>query len=712
MKKWYRIEAKASGVNIYIYSDVGFGVSAEEFVTELNGIKAKTINLHINSPGGSVFDGFTIYNALAQHPANVITVIDGLAASIASIIALAGDTVNMAENAFYMIHDPHALVMGTSQDMNKMAETLDKITSVMVNTYSAKTGMTAEEVQTLMDEETWYTAEEALNAGFADKVIKNAKSKKTASAAFDLSIFAHVPEELKNSAGALPTARELERLLRDAGGLSHAAAKAVLSGGLKTLDQRDAGDGGQRDADEAKTITNITINQGEKKMPEPTDATTSVPEGTPSRDNHIEVGAARTAGAAAERERTAELLAIGERFECSDLARHHIQAGTSVDKFRAAVLEHAFNGPPVAQDPNIGMNKKEVKQFSLLRGIRALVEGKENGRNPRDLAPFEFDASDAVAEKMGKPSQGFYFPRDVMTAPIQAVMTTGVPADGGNLVATELLASSFIELLRNKMVTRQLGARVLDGLQGNVAFPKQTGTTTMYWVAEDAPITAASQPAIGQVTMSPTTAGAYSDIGRRLILQSSVDVENLVREDLALSIALGLDLVVINGSGAANQPTGILNTTGIGDVAGGTNGAQPTWGNIVELETDVAAANADVSGMALLTSPEIRGRLKQTQRFTSTDTPLWETNNTINGYPGAVSNQIPKTLVKGTSSNCHAIIFGNWRDVLIGQWGSLDILVDPFTNSAAGTVRIRVLQDVDIAIRHAESFSAMQDALI
>jgi HK97 family phage major capsid protein len=322
-------------------------------------------------------------------------------------------------------------------------------------------------------------------------------------------------------------------------------------------------------------------------------------------------------------------------------------------------------------------------------------------------AGLELEASRAVADKVGKKAQGIYLPMDVMARDL----TAGTNSAGGYTVGTDMMGGSFIDLLRNRMMVMQMGARLMTGLNGNVAIPRQSGGATAYWVAENGAITESGQT-FDQVTMSPKTIGALTDISRRLLLQSSVDVEALVRDDLASTIALALDLAAINGSGSSNQPTGILNTSGIGDVAGGTNGLAPTFAHMVELETDVATANADIGALGYLTNAKVRGKLKQTEKASSTGQFVWDGNG-VNGYNAMVSNQVPSTLDKGTSTGvCSAIIFGNWNDLIIGQWGAgIDVMVDPYTGGAAGTVRVRAMQDVDIAVRHAASFSAMQDAL-
>ena len=213
--------------------------------------------------------------------------------------------------------------------------------------------------------------------------------------------------------------------------------------------------------------------------------------------------------------------------------------------------------------------------------------------------------------------------------------------------------------------------------------------------------------------MTPKTVGAFTDMSRRLLMQSSIDVENFTRTDLATVLALAIDLASLHGSGSSNQPTGVAATSGIGSVAGGTNGLAPAWSHLVSLETEVSIDNADVNRLAYVTNAKVRGKLKQVEKASNTGLFLWADGaQPINGYPAYISNQVSSTLTKGSSSGvCSAIFFGNWADLIIGLWGGLDILVDPYTGSTAGTVRVVALQDVDIAVRHPESFAAMLDAL-
>ena len=237
-------------VDILLYDEIGFwGITAADFRRELDGIKASTINLRLNSPGGDVFDGIAIYNALREHPAKVITHIDGVAASMASMIALAGDEVRMAENGFLMIHNPWAMVVGNADDLRKEAELLDQISGSMLMAYEAKSPATSEQIKDWMADETWFTAADAKEAGFVDEVIgveSDDEALASVAATFDLSIYAHVPAALSGAESHEPTVRDLERALRDAG-LSQIAAKQFVSAGRAVAEQRDVAEAGERD---------------------------------------------------------------------------------------------------------------------------------------------------------------------------------------------------------------------------------------------------------------------------------------------------------------------------------------------------------------------------------------------------------------------------------------------------------------------------------
>jgi len=490
-----------------------------------------------------------------------------------------------------------------------------------------------------------------------------------------------------------------------------------------------------RDTSDELFDINLIVKKEASKMPDPIIDTTPAPD----------TSAAIQAGVEARVKEIQNISALGALHNMRELADQAIKDGLSLVQFQSRLLDELQKKgvAKVAESPDIGLTDKEQKRYSFLRLMNYLA-------NPTNIsaqraAEFELECSAAALEKSpietdkaGQRGIVHRIPSDVLRAPIADVggdyvnavtravlarmgakgwgqrdLTVGTATAGGHTVQTDLLASSFIELLVNQMVVMSLGTTMLRDLNGNVAIPRQTGGATAYWLAESGAPTE-SQQAFDQVTLTPKTVGAFTDYSRQLLLQSSMDVEGFVRMDLARTLALAIDLAAINGSGSSNQPRGIINTVGIGSVAGGTNGLAPTWAHIVALETAVANPNAAVGALSYLTNTKVRGKLKTTEMFSgSNGIPVWQQGaQPLNGYGAAVSNQVPSNLTKGTSSGvCSAILFGNFADLLIGMWGGLDILVDPYTGGTAGTVRIVGLQSVDVAVRHPESFSAMLDAL-
>jgi len=238
---WYRIEAKDDDNNaeIIIYDVVGWPYNdAFDLIRNLGTIKAKNISVRINSPGGDVFDGVAIFNSLKEHPAHVTTKIEGLAASIASIIALAGDEVQAHKNAMYMVHDPWVLAAGNQYDLREIADILGKIGGNMLDIYYDKSNIGKRELKQMMKDETWFTAAEAKDRGLIDTILDTGAAK----AKFDLSIYANVPDELEDSdrEGATLSKQEIERALRDAGA-SRSFAKSIAARGSNGNSQRDVG---------------------------------------------------------------------------------------------------------------------------------------------------------------------------------------------------------------------------------------------------------------------------------------------------------------------------------------------------------------------------------------------------------------------------------------------------------------------------------------
>jgi HK97 family phage major capsid protein/HK97 family phage prohead protease len=440
----------------------------------------------------------------------------------------------------------------------------------------------------------------------------------------------------------------------------------------------------------------------EREQPEPANPTPSEP--TPATKETTMSDPVITAPVQ-QRNHAAEIATIAKATTgvgIGELAMRSIAEGHTTEQFQAELIRHMATKPLPSND--LGLSAQEVRRFSLVRLLNAM--GNPDDQRAQKAAGFEFEVCRAAADKVShREVKGLIVPHEIL----QRDLVVGTPTAGGNVVATNLLSGNMIELLRHKMVLPGMGMQMLTGLVGNIAIPRVTGGATAYWVAESGSPTAAQQ-AFDQVAMSPKTLAAQTAISRKLLLQSSIDVEAFVQNDLARVLALELQRVAINGSGTAPEPRGILNTVGIGDVAGGTNGAAPTWAHIVGLESEIAQDNADEGTMGYLTNAKVRGKLKTTSKVSGQNGFIWEDG--LNGYQAQVTNAVPSNLTKGSASAvASAIIFGNFADLIMGLWGGLELMVNPYTNAAQGGVLVHAFQDADLAVRHAESFAAMKDAL-
>ncbi|MCX5619914.1 phage major capsid protein [Bombella pollinis] len=439
-------------------------------------------------------------------------------------------------------------------------------------------------------------------------------------------------------------------------------------------------------------------NEGQKPNPD-----TTALGAQPTRDYESEKRAAMRA----EQERVKNILDLGRQYGASDLAAEFAAnpQGT-VEGLSRALLERTGKTFAVpAPSTDIGMTKRDLRNFSVLRAVRAMTA---QDRRTREAAGFEFEVSQEAAKRQNqRNADGIIIPSDVLrhnlsddfsllrdgsgTMNTASNGQTGAGSTGGATVQTSVLAGSYIDILRNKAVFAR-GARMLGGLVGNISIPRQTAATQGYWLGEGDDATFSAMD-FGAVELKPKTAAANTVITRRLLEQSSMDVEMLVRADLAKQMALVIDYSGYYGHGGDKQPLGLANMLGIGGVT--FAGPQPTWQELVELETMIAEKNADVDSMRFKARPAFRGYAKTALKFNVNGSQIiWEDGGTVNGYPVDVTNQV------ATGD----LFFGNFGDVLMGMWGGLELIVDPYTRSTAGNVVLTTFQDIDWQFRRTESF--------
>lgn len=371
--------------------------------------------------------------------------------------------------------------------------------------------------------------------------------------------------------------------------------------------------------------------------------------------------------------------------------------------------------------PAIRVNENKVndeqrvkKSYSFLRAANLIANNKSLDGLELEMhqeAEREFKQAGISA------SGNLYIPKMIVKNEKRDMTVSSAPS-GGNTVPTIL--GDLIPFLDPRLAVIQAGATLLTGLTGNLDFPRNDAAATATWETENSANDETS-PTFDKISMSPNRLGAFTDISKQLLVQSSVDIENFVRNRLSEAVNRALDYALINGDNSAQPFYGILNTAGIGSVAIGTDGGPLTYKHIIDLETELATDNADFGTLAYLTTPGVRGFLKNTEKASGTAQFVWSDGappvgqqgirtDLLNGYRAYVSTQVPSNLTKGGGTGLHSVIFGNFAELLIGQWAGFDVVVDPYSSSKNALVTIVVNSWWDAAVRHAQSFAAIKDA--
>lgn len=361
---------------------------------------------------------------------------------------------------------------------------------------------------------------------------------------------------------------------------------------------------------------------------------------------------------------------------------------------RARELQ-ASKANPTQVKPELGLSDKEIRQYSLTGAIRAMVEG-------RSLTGFEAECSQEERRRLNRSPEGFFIPFEVLAAGREErAQTVGSAAAGGYLVQTSIDRANMVGLLRNQSHCLQLGARVITGLKDDVLIPRHLTGVTAYWVSETGTITEGSQT-FGQIAMKPRRLGALAAYSKQLLAQGSPDIESFLKEDILAKFGVEIDRTIINGAGGA-EPLGILNLASGDRSTGVTFGAAPTWAKVVDFETQVNTSNAlGLAGgaYAYLTTPGVKGAWKTTPKVSAQANFLWEAGDMVNGYAARDTANVPSNKV----------IFGQFGQVLVGEWAGTDIVVDPYTLASTGQVKVTIQKLMDVVIRQGKAFSVSSDA--
>lgn len=364
----------------------------------------------------------------------------------------------------------------------------------------------------------------------------------------------------------------------------------------------------------------------------------------------------------------------------------------------------AFRGTEPGEGERDIVENVDSARYSLSRAIRAMAHG-------RALDGLEAEVSQEMARRTHGDPNGFFIPpslhvdmRSNSIAPTRALDTTAMAGE-----IPTIQSGRFIDVLRNRLVLVSMGAEFITGVVGELDIPKQSGEFAFSVIGEDGDAVD-SDVSVGVVKFTPRTGTASTYMTRRMLAQTGNDTEVRTRRQLLTTMALGLDLQGVNGSGAGNNAEGLLQNAQISTVAIGANGGDPTLEMVVGLEAEVAAANADIGTMGYVTSAKGRGKLRTTQKFAGTNgNPLWSDDNQLNGYQAMASQQIPSNLTKGSGEDLTALLFGNFNDAAFALWTAIDVMVDPYSSSKKGGTHVYLFQDFDFQVLRPESFAKCVD---
>lgn len=379
--------------------------------------------------------------------------------------------------------------------------------------------------------------------------------------------------------------------------------------------------------------------------------------------------------------------------------------GHDAQRVQDLVIERMKTKHSDTRGAHIGMSQREAATYSIAKAVRGMLTGdwKDSG--------LEREASEAACRRFGGATKGILIPFDVMAA--QRDFTVSTASEAGNLVSTSLRTDLFANVLRNNLSLGRLGATMLFGLGGNIDIPRKLTGTSLGFVTEVAAL-AETQVSTGKISLSPKRIGGYIEFSKQAVIQSALAVEPMLRQDLLDEYAVQFENAALNGSGSGANPRGLRNTSGIGAVIGGTNGAQPNWGHIVALETACADVNSEPDrSSGYLVNTRARGWFKTQQKAANLPFIWSETGTPLNGYRTEVTNNVPRNLTKGTSSGvASSLIFGsNWGSLLMATFGAIEILVDETSIAVNGMNRLIMNAFIDTGVRRAADFAVMDDAL-
>jgi HK97 family phage major capsid protein/HK97 family phage prohead protease len=429
----------------------------------------------------------------------------------------------------------------------------------------------------------------------------------------------------------------------------------------------------------------------------------------------IDLDAVRAEAAKAAQKNAKEIMTLARKHNKASMGEEALGRGVSIDEFRGELLEAIGNEPLDTPAHVVDAPVKEQRAYSLGKMIRAQVTG-----DWRD-AGLEREMHDEIVKRTGKEARGFYIPDFAFRSGVMTTAATGAVGTENvtdNFVPTVQRGDMFIEALRAKQVMANLGVTYIGGLTNRIRMPKiATGAAAGF--VEEAGDVSDQSPTDAGVTLQPRTLGAKAAISRLLALESVPAIEQVVQDDLLRSIADKIEYYAIQGSGSSGQPTGILNDGNVGnvDISAGTDVAALTWADITDLVKTVEDANGVINQAALgwLSNPKVKAKMANTVKVSSTDSVMLLNDpwNSIYGYRAEFTSNVPSNLNPGDGgTDASALIFGDFSQLMVGLFGSPSVMVDPYSEGDSGNIIIRVMQEVDVALRNAASFAITDEVSV
>lgn len=381
-----------------------------------------------------------------------------------------------------------------------------------------------------------------------------------------------------------------------------------------------------------------------------------------------------------------------------DHANLYKRTGKTAEAFGNFIVEKIEKESQTAiAQGHVDITLKNLKDYDIARAFRSAKDGSKC---------FERELSEQAAKQLGMNARGIVIPENVLALKKLSMMsarelkefgltlrdlTVGGALTGAELVGLTHMVSEYVGVMYNRTLAFKLGVRRLSGQVGGLSIPKMTAGSTFGWAATETGNFSESTPATAELNLTPKRGGTYVEVSTQALVQMQPSVAALVMDDLMMAVELGIDLAYFHGTGASGQPTGLALTSGIGSFGG----PGIDWEKVVDAETDIETANADVGTMAFVTTPAVKAALKTRPILANISGPIWQPDNTVNGYGGFISNQITAGYA----------FFGVFSQSVIPMWGATELVVDDKSQRIAGLVRFLVETFIDVGIKIPGSYT-------